>query len=107
MPAPPFVAARSAYVLSGGDLRNFIGDTSRPATDKTLRGALKPYIDHLDAITTDGTAPDVERGFTLTAELASGQQSIPVGGSLTVRLHPLPGTAPDADDPDGPPSSPR
>lgn len=93
--APPFVAARSAYVLSGGDLRNFVGDTSRPATDKTLRGALKPYVDHLDAITDDAVAPDVERTFTLTAELASGQQLIPVAGSVALRLHLLAGIAPD------------
>ena len=91
---PPFVAARSAYVLSGGDLRNFIGDTSRPATDKTLRGAIKPYVDHIDAMTSDDAAPDVERDFTLTAELASGQQLIPVAGSIAVRVHPLAGTAP-------------
>jgi len=100
--APPFVAARSAYVLAAGDLRNFIGDTSRPATDKTLRGALKPYIDHLGAGLTEGTDPDVERTFTLTAELASGQQLIPVRGSVAVRVHPLRGTAPAADDPDEP-----
>ena len=36
-----FDARNSRYMIAGGDLRNFIGDTSRPATDKTLRGAVK------------------------------------------------------------------
>jgi len=94
--APPLVAARSAYVLAGADLRNFVGDTSRPATDKTLRGALKPYVDHLGATAPAGTAPDVERTFTLTADLVTGQQAIPVAGSVAVRLHPLGGVADDS-----------
>ena len=43
----PYNADRQAYVITGGPLRNLIGDTSRPATDKTLRGAVKPWLDNL------------------------------------------------------------
>ena len=81
---PAFDARRSRYVLAGGDLRNFIGDTSRPATDKTLRGAVKPYLDSLlaqAALAADGASVD----FALTAALVSGDQAVPIGGSLTVR----------------------
>jgi len=79
----PYDAARQAYVIAGGPLRNFIGDTSRPATDKTLRGAVKPWLDNVLAeggLTTDGDAATA----TLTATLVAGQQEIPVGGSITV-----------------------
>ena len=82
---PPFDARASAYVLAGGDLRNFVGDTSRPATDKTLRGALKPYLDHLLAeglLADDGDAA----AFTLTASLVADQQVVPVAGGLEVRV---------------------
>lgn len=78
----PFNAARRAYVIAGGDLRNFIGDTSRPATDKTLRGAMKPYLDSrlaLGELATDGDAAS----FTITATLVAEQQELPIGGSLT------------------------
>jgi len=80
---PAFDARRSRYVIAGGDLRNFVGDTSRPATDKTLRGGLKPYLDHLLAggsLADDGES----RPFTLSAALVAGQQEIPVGGSIAV-----------------------
>lgn len=79
----PYNAARQAYVIAGGPLRNLIGDTSRPATDKTLRGAVKPWLDNALAegkLTTDG---DVATA-TLTATLVAGQQEIPIGGSITV-----------------------
>lgn len=79
----PYNAAQQAYVIAGGPLRNLIGDTSRPATDKTLRGAVKPWLDNVLAeggLTTDG---DIATA-TLTATLVAGQQEIPVGGSITV-----------------------
>ena len=79
----PYDAARRAYVIAGGPLRNLIGDTSRPATDKTLRGAVKPWLDNTLAgggLTTDG---DIAPG-TLTATLVAGQQEIPIGGSIGV-----------------------
>ena len=86
VPAPPFLSSARAYVFTGADLRNFIGDTSRPATDKTLRGAIKPYVDHLGARRNDGGLPDVACDLTLTAELAAGQQVIPVDGSVAVKV---------------------
>jgi hypothetical protein len=80
-----FDARASAYVIAGGDLRNFVGDTSRPATDKTLRGALKPYLDSLLArgeIAEDGdTLP-----FTLTATLVAEGQRVPVAGAIPVTV---------------------
>ncbi|MFM7108128.1 MAG: hypothetical protein ACKOZU_05940 [Planctomycetaceae bacterium] len=81
---PPFDARASRYVIAGGDLRNLVGDTSRPATDKTLRGALKPYLDHLLAeghLAEDGESA----AFTVTAALVAGQQAVPVGGAIDVR----------------------
>ena len=82
---PPFDARSSCYRLAGGDLRNFVGDTSRPATDKTLRGALKPYLDHLLAegrLADDGESA----AFTVTASLVAGQQVVPIAGGLDVRV---------------------
>jgi len=80
-----FDARESAYVIAGGDLRNFVGDTSRPATDKTLRGALKPYLDALlsrGEIPNDGdTLP-----FTLTATLVADGQRVPVAGAIPVTV---------------------
>ncbi|MFM9058567.1 MAG: hypothetical protein ACKOSQ_05540 [Planctomycetaceae bacterium] len=98
---PPFDARASRYVIAGGDLRNFVGDTSRPATDKTLRGALKPYLDHL--LAAGGLADDGESAaFTVTAALVAGQQVVPVGGAIDVRatrrgptvVEPAPAAAP-------------
>lgn len=98
---PPFDARASRYVIAGGDLRNFVGDTSRPATDKTLRGALKPYLDHL--LAAGGLADDGESAaFTVTAALVAGQQVVPVTGAIDVRatrrgktsVEPAPATAP-------------
>ncbi|MFM7034041.1 MAG: hypothetical protein ACKOYJ_02435 [Planctomycetia bacterium] len=79
----PFDAGRRGYVIAGGDLRNFIGDTSRPATDKTLRGAVKPWLDSRLAVgelADDGDAAS----FTLTASLVAGQQEVPIDGSIAV-----------------------
>ena len=81
---PFFDARNSRYVIAGADLRNFVGDTSRPATDKTLRGALKPYLDHLlqqGMIAEDGESVP----FELTAAIVAGQQEVPVAGSVTVQ----------------------
>jgi hypothetical protein len=71
----------SAYVIAGGDLRNLVGDTSRPATDKTIRGALKPYLDALLAqgrLAEDGDALP----FTLSATLVADGLRVPVAGSI-------------------------
>ena len=71
----------SAYVIAGGDLRNLVGDTSRPATDKTIRGALKPYLDACLAqgrLADDGDALP----FTLSATLVADGLRVPVVGSL-------------------------
>ena len=71
-------------MIAGADLRNFVGDTSRPATDKTLRGALKPYLDHLlqqGMIAEDGESVP----FELSAAIVAGQQEVPVAGSVAVQ----------------------
>ena len=83
IPLPSFDTARQAYALSGAELRNFIGDTSRPATDKTLRGALKPYLDSQLAA---GTAPAVGQSLPLqlTATLAAEGRELPVSGAVQV-----------------------
>jgi hypothetical protein len=80
---PFFDARRGRYVIAGGDLRNFVGDTSRPATDKTLRGAVKPYLDSLlqqGGLGEDGDAV----ALTATAAIVSGEHEVPVGGALAV-----------------------
>ena len=81
---PFFDARNSRYVIAGGDLRNFVGDTSRPATDKTLRGAVKPYLDHLlsqGQLADDGDAVP----FTLSAALIAEQQEVPIAGTIAVQ----------------------
>ncbi|MFM8953155.1 MAG: hypothetical protein ACKOOF_08880 [Planctomycetaceae bacterium] len=81
---PFFDARNSRYVIAGGDLRNFIGDTSRPATDKTLRGAVKPYLDHLLAqgqLADDGDAVPL----TLSAAIVAEQQEVPIAGTVAVQ----------------------
>jgi hypothetical protein len=86
IPAPSFDARRGEYLLAGADLRNFIGDTSRPATDKTLRGAIKPYLDSVGATNAADGRPAVDRTLTLTAELVTEQKTIPVDGSIAVQV---------------------
>ncbi len=79
----PFDARRGGYRLGGSDLRNFVGDTSRPATDKTLRGAVKPYLDAILArgrLAEDGDAVSLK----LTASLAAEQQEVPIEGGIVV-----------------------
>ncbi len=85
-PLPKFLASQREYVIGGSDLRNFVGDTSRPATDKTLRGAIKPYLDYLATMTAAGGVPTVDCNLTLTAELVTGQQVIPIDGSVAIRV---------------------
>ena len=80
---PSFDTRHARYTIAGADLRNFVGDTSRPATDKTLRGAIKPYLDALlqqGGLDADGDSV----ALSLTAELVAGQQVVPVGGGVTV-----------------------
>jgi len=82
-PSPFFDGSRGRYVIAGGDLRNFLGDTSRPATDKTLRGAVKPYLDALLAtgsLAADGDSVDL----ALSAEIVAGERAVPVAGSVPV-----------------------
>jgi hypothetical protein len=86
IPAPPFDGRTQDYVLAGADLRNFVGDTARPATDKTLRGAIKPYLDSLGTGTTTDGGPTVNRDLTLTAELVTDQKTIPIEGTITVEV---------------------
>jgi len=82
---PPFDGRRSAYVLTGEDLRNFVGDTSRPATDKTIRGAVKPYLDELLA-TGGAPAPGESLPMLLTARLAAEGRELPVAGGIELSL---------------------
>ncbi|MFM8283941.1 MAG: cell envelope integrity protein TolA [Planctomycetaceae bacterium] len=86
IPAPHYDAARRAYVFTGGELRNFIGDTSRPATDKTLRGAIKPYLDFVGSRVPADDPGAIARDLVLTAELVSGQQVIPIGGAIAIAV---------------------
>ncbi len=82
-PNPFFDGSRGRYVIAGGDLRNFVGDTSRPATDKTLRGAVKPYLNAL--LATGGLAQDGDAvALSLTAEIVAGERAVPVSGSVPV-----------------------
>ena len=80
--APHFEACTPAYVFDGAELRNLVGDTSRPATDKTLRGAIKPYLDHI------GSQPSAsfDRQLFVTAALVAGGQSIPIEGTLAINV---------------------
>jgi hypothetical protein len=86
IPVPPFDARKQEYVLAGADLRNFVGDTSRPATDKTLRGAVKPYLDSVGTGTTAEGVSVVNRELTLTAVLVTDQKTIPIEGAITVTV---------------------
>jgi hypothetical protein len=86
IPAPPFDARKQEYVLAGADLRNFVGDTSRPATDKTLRGAVKPYLDSMGTGPKADSLSAVNRDLTLTAELVTDQTTIPIEGTIGVEV---------------------
>jgi hypothetical protein len=83
--ADPFFDARgSRYVIAGGDLRNFVGDTSRPATDKTLRGAVKPWLDEVLARGGLARAGDAAT-LAVSATLAAERTELPVAGGFTVQ----------------------
>ena len=86
IPAPAFDARTQEYVIAGADFRNFVGDTSRPATDKTLRGAIKPYLDSVGTGTTADGVSVVNRDLTLTAVLITDQKTIPIEGAITVTV---------------------
>ncbi|MFM8890675.1 MAG: hypothetical protein ACKOTB_03455, partial [Planctomycetia bacterium] len=98
IPAPPFDARTRHYVLAGADLRNFVGDTSRPATDKTLRGAVKPFLDSLGTGTLPDGRPVIDRGLALTAELVTDQATIPIEGAIAVEVRRHDQAAPDPED---------
>jgi hypothetical protein len=80
---PPFDARRLEYRLAGATLRNFVGDTSRPATDKTLRGVVKTWLDSKLA---EGelAAPGDSARLRLTAGLAAAGQEVPVEGAVQI-----------------------
>jgi len=78
IPAPPYDAKTGVYRLAGADLRNFVGDGSRPASDSTLRGALAPFVNH-----TSGKAAT----FTADATLVTDLQEQPIGDTLTVQIN--------------------
>jgi len=95
---PPFDAGGSRYRLTGGDLRNFLGDTSRPASDKTLRGAVKPW---LDAMLARGGLAETEAiaHLVLEAALVADGRTVPVAGGIVVTLTRRGGAATGDDDP--------
>jgi len=84
-PDPFFDARGRRYLIAGGDLRNFVGDTSRPASDKTLRGAVKPWLDRL---LQQGELAEQGESTTLamSATIVAGQQEVRVEGELEVRV---------------------
>jgi len=92
VPAPKFIAASRRYEISGEDLRNFVGDTSRPATDKTLRGGLKPYLDYLLATAGADPLPDgVTKVFEIQAALVADGYVVPIDGTIAVEATPIAG----------------
>jgi hypothetical protein len=92
VPAPAFNAALGRYEISGEDLRNFVGDTSRPATDKTLRGGLKPYFDHLlETVGKDALPVGVPKLFQLSAALVADGYVVPIDGGIEVEATPFAG----------------
>ncbi|MFZ4733902.1 MAG: hypothetical protein ACOYK7_15285, partial [Pirellulales bacterium] len=77
IPAPEFDTRAGVYRLTGADLRNFIGDGSRPSGDATLRGALAPLVN-----------ANGGKGGVYTARLSLGttHQQEPIAGSFTVNV---------------------
>ena len=56
---------------------------SRPATDSTLRGAVRTAVDRL--LLAGGLRQVGDRvSFTATGSLTADQQIVPIGGSLTI-----------------------
>ena len=76
-------AARRRYVIAGDNLTNLVGDSSRPAGDSTLRGAVRTAIDRL-LLEGDLKQSGDRVQFTATGSLVAEQQVVPIGGSLTV-----------------------
>jgi hypothetical protein len=92
VPAPAFNSRDGRYAVSGEDLRNFVGDTSRPATDKTLRGGLKPYLDYLLATVKEDPLPDgVPKLFEVSAALVADGYVVPIDGKIAVEATPVAG----------------
>ena len=78
-----FDAARRRYLIAGENLTNLIGDTSRPAGDSTLRGAVRTALDRL-LLTGQLKQVGDTVVFTATGSLVAEQQFVPIGGSLTI-----------------------
>jgi hypothetical protein len=76
-------AARRRYVIAGDNLTNLVGDSSRPAGDSTLRGAVRTAIDRL-LLEGDLKQSGDRVQFTATGSLVAEQQVVPIGGNLTV-----------------------
>jgi len=76
-------SARRRYVIAGANLTNLVGDSSRPAGDSTLRGAVRTALDRL-LLTGDLTQVGDTIRFTATGSLVAEQQVVPIGGSLTI-----------------------
>jgi len=78
-----FDAARRRYLIAGENLTNLIGDSSRPAGDSTLRGAVRTALDRL-LLTGQLKQVGDTVVFTATGSLVAEQQFVPIGGSLTI-----------------------
>ena len=76
-------AARRRYVIAGDNLTNLVGDSSRPAGDSTLRGAVRTALDRMLLAGDLKQVGDTVR-FTATGSLVAEQQIVPIGGSLTI-----------------------
>jgi hypothetical protein len=70
-------------VIAGDNLTNLVGDSSRPAGDSTLRGAVRTAIDRL-LLAGDLKQSGDRVQFTATGSLVAEQQVVPIGGNLTV-----------------------
>lgn len=78
-----FDAARRRYVIAGENLTNLVGDSSRPAADSTLRGAVRTAVERL-LLSGDLRQIGDRVSFTATGSLTADQQIVPIGGSLTI-----------------------
>jgi hypothetical protein len=80
VPAPQFDASARSYVFDGAELRNFIGAGASPASDKTLRGAVLPYL--------QDSSQTRSQAWSLIAKpvLVSASQTIPIEGELGVSI---------------------
>ena len=78
-----FDAARRRYLIAGENLTNLVGDTSRPAGDSTLRGAVRTALDRL-LLTGQLKQVGDTVVFNAAGSLVAEQQLVPIGGSLTI-----------------------